>query len=253
MNKWQVGTLIKKVKTADNVMSLTFSLPNWQPFKAGQHFDIRLTAPDGYQAERSYSIASAPEDKGVVEFGVQLLEDGEVSPYLWKITEGKQVEMRGPIGGHFVWEASIPEPLILIGGGSGMVPLMSMLRHYHNQVEREDISNEEREQLMRKEIVFLISARSYDHILYKKELEFIGTNHRNINVVATITDAPPAIWSGYTRRIDKGILQDVLGELKDKKPRTYICGPTPFVEAVSKHMKSLGFNPKDIKTERFGG
>jgi ferredoxin-NADP reductase len=253
MNKWQVGTLIKKEKVADNVMSLTFSLPNWQPFKAGQHYDIRLTAPNGYQAERSYSVASAPESKGIVQFGVQLLEDGEVSPYLWQMSEGKQIEMRGPIGGHFIWEASMQEPLILIGGGSGMVPLMSMLRHYHNQVERSDISNEEREQLMRKEIVFLISARSYDHILYKRELEFIGTNHRNINVVATITDSPPAIWSGYTRRIDKGILQDVLGELKDKKPKTYICGPTPFVEAVAKHMKNLGFTAKDIKTERFGG
>lgn len=263
MKNWQVGTLIKKEKTADNVMSLTFSLPDWQPFKAGQHYDIRLTAPGGYIAERSYSVASAPEDKGIVEFGVQLLDDGEVSPYLWKLTEGKQVEMRGPIGGHFIWDVSVEGPLILIGGGSGMVPLVSMMRHHFNQLQYQNlttptpdshlVADTESSGEALREIVFLISARTYEHILYKRELERIGMANRNINVIATITDNPPPSWSGYKRRIDKEMLQEVIGPLKNKKPKVFICGPTPFVEAVAKNLKAIGFDPKDIKTERFGG
>jgi ferredoxin-NADP reductase len=246
---WQVGTLVKKEMIADNVMSLTFSLPEWQPFKAGQHYDIRLNAPGGYMAERSYSIASAPEDKGIIEYGVQLLEDGEVSPYLWKLEPGKQVEMRGPIGGHFIWDTSVKGPLILIGGGSGMVPLMSMLRHHYNHLSEPTEAE--------RQIVFLISARTYEHILYKRELERIGSQNRNINVVATITDSPPPSWSGYKRRIDKEMLQEVLENLLpaggDKNPKTFICGPTPFVEAIAGQMIKLGFKTKDIKTERFGG
>jgi ferredoxin-NADP reductase len=110
MKNWLVGTLLKKSMAAENVMSLTFSLPELQDFQPGQHFDIRLTAPGGYMAERSYSIANPPEEKGIVEYGVQLLENGEVSPYLWNLAEGKQVEMRGPIGGHFIWNVSMPGP-----------------------------------------------------------------------------------------------------------------------------------------------
>lgn len=252
MKNWQIGTLIKKEKTADNVMSLTFSLPDWQPFKAGQHYDIRLTAPGGYMAERSYSIASAPEDKGIVEFGVQLLDDGEVSPYLWKLTEGKQVEMRGPIGGHFIWDVAIEGPLILIGGGSGMVPFMSMLRHHFNQLQYQSLTSQSSAEALR-EIVFLISARTYEHILYKRELERIGMANRNINVIATITDNPPPSWSGYKRRVDVDMLKEVIGPFKNKHPKIFICGPTPFVEAVATHAKKIGFNAKDIKTERFGG
>lgn len=246
MKNWQIGTLVKKEKIADNVMSLIFSIPDWKPFKAGQHFDIRLTSPGGYMAERSYSIASAPEDVGIIEFGVQILEDGEVSPYLWKLEEGKQVEMRGPIGGHFIWDTSVEGPLILIGGGSGMVPLMSILRHYNNQT-----SSEPKE--MDREIVFLVSARSYERILYKHELEKIGTKNRNINVIATITDNPPPSWSGYKRRVDEEMLKEILSEVKSNDPKTFICGPTPFVEAVAGHMIKLGYKSQDIKTERFGG
>ncbi|MBX4197974.1 oxidoreductase [Candidatus Parcubacteria bacterium] len=251
IKNWQVGTLLKKEMVADNVMSLTFSLPQWQSFKAGQHYDIRLTAPGGYMAERSYSIASSPEDKGIVEYGVQLLEDGEVSPYLWKLAEGKQVEMRGPIGGHFIWDVSVPGPLILIGGGSGMVPLMSMLRHHANHLD--DPPSPEGFGEAKREIVFMISARTYEHILYRRELERIGSQDRNINVVATITDNAPESWSGYKRRIDKEMLEEILGKYKNTDAKTFICGPTPFVEAVAKHMKALGFKSSDIKTERFGG
>lgn len=252
---WQVGTLIKKEMIADNIMSLTFSIPDWKPFKAGQHYDIRLTAPGGYMAERSYSIASSPEDKGIVEFGVQLLEDGEVSPYLWKLEEGKQVEMRGPIGGHFIWDTSMKGPLILIGGGSGMVPLVSMLRHHFNHLNDPPSSfdNTQDSGETQREIVFLISARSYERILYKRELERIGTQNRNINVIATLTDSPPPSWSGYKRRIDQDMLKEILADVKGKNPKIFICGPTPFVEAVAGHMVKLGYNSRDIKTERFGG
>jgi ferredoxin-NADP reductase len=243
MATWHVGTLLKKEMVAANVMSLTFSLADWVIHKPGQHYDIRLTAPDGYQAERSYSAASTPEDIGVVEYGVQLLENGEVSPYLFQLKEGSQVEMRGPIGGHFVWDTSMPGPLILIGGGSGMVPLMAMLRHHMNHLQKDS----------GREIIFLVSARSLDLVLYKEELKKIEEKDPNVKVVITLTDTPPADWTGYKRRVDKDILVEVLGKIKDNMPMTYICGPTPFVEAVANHMIGLEFTAHSIKTERFGG
>jgi ferredoxin-NADP reductase len=239
---WHIGTLVKKEMAAENVMALTFSLPDWQPFQPGQHFDIRLTAPNGYQAERSYSIGSAPEQKGTIEYGIQLLEDGEVSPYLWNLKEGRQIEMRGPIGGHFIWNISMPGPLILIGGGSGMVPLMSMLRHHINN-KGVDAG---------RKIVFLISARTLEFVLYRQELEKISAENPNIKIAMTITDTQPIGWTGYSRRIDKDMLKETIGGLHAEMPMTYICGPTKFVEAVAKSMIELEFNPHLIKTERFG-
>lgn len=243
IKNWQIGTLVKKGMAAENVMSLTFELPKWEPFQAGQHFDIRLTAPNGYQAERSYSIASPPEQKGTVEFGVQILEDGEVSPYLWELGEGKQVEMRGPIGGHFIWSVDMPGPLVLIGGGSGMVPLMSMLRHHINHLDRDN----------QRKIIFLVSARTLERVLYRDELAGIAGKDPNVRVVMTITDKPPENWPGYTRRIDKQMLEETIGIFKGQMPMTYICGPTPFVEIIATYMLDLGFNSHEIKTERFGG
>jgi ferredoxin-NADP reductase len=243
MKNWQIGTLVKKEKVADNVMSLTFSIPQWQSFLPGQHFDIRLTAPNGYQAERSYSLSSAPETKDTVEFGIQLLEDGEVSPYLWNLKEGRQVEMRGPIGGHFIWDVSMPGPLILIGGGSGMVPLMSMLRHHITHLDTD----------AERDIIFLISARTLEHVLYKDEIEAIAKRNPKIKIAITITDTPPPNWQGYTRRIDKPMLEEVISYVKNNTPMTYICGPTPFVEAIAGHMINIGFITHNIKTERFGG
>jgi len=247
IKNWVVGTLKEKKMVADNVMSLTFSIApkDWKKFEAGQHYDIRLTAPNGYQAERSYSIANAPEQEGFIEYGVQILEDGEVSPYLWNLKEGRQVEMRGPIGGHFIWNVSMPGPLVLIGGGSGMVPLISMLRHHINNLDTEKNTN--------REIIFLISARTIDRVLYKDELEEIKKKDPSIKIFTTITDNPPADWKGYTRRIDKEILQETIGHLHAQMPMVYICGPTKFVEATAKNMIDIGFNPHEIKTERFGG
>ena len=240
---WHTGTLLKKEMVAANVMSLTFSLADWVMHRPGQHYDIRLTAPSGYMAERSYSAASTPEDTGVVEYGVQILENGEVSPYLFQLKEGQQVEMRGPIGGHFVWDTTMPGPLVLIGGGSGMVPLMAMLRHHINHLEKDT----------GRKIIFIVSARSLDLVLYKDELKKIQEKDSNVNVVITLTDNPPSDWTGYKRRVDKEMLIDVLGNIKDEMPMTYICGPTPFVEVVAGHMIGLGFTAHSIKTERFGG
>ena len=246
MIEWNVATLKAREMIADDVMSLTFELDKNQIFKSGQHMDIRLTASDGYQAERSYSIANAPENSQggkLIELGVQLLENGEVSPYLYKMAIGKQIEMRGPIGRHFVWDISMQAPLILIGGGSGMVPLMSMLRHY--------VLNKEKD--TSRKIIFLISARTLEHVLYKKELDEIAKLNPNIKIIEAITEKQPEGWTGYSRRIDKKILGETISSVLVESPNTFICGPNPFVAAVTKHMLSLGFPPGIIKTERFGG
>ncbi|MBX4210460.1 oxidoreductase [Candidatus Parcubacteria bacterium] len=239
---WQIGTLRESHMVASDVKSMTFSIPIWIPFQSGQHYDLRVTASDGYTAERSYSIASAPEQKGELEFGVQLLPDGEVSPYLFRLKEGRQIELRGPIGGHFIWNTEMPGPLILIGGGSGMVPLMSMIRHRNNHLDKDK----------GREVVAIFSARSIDHVLYKDELDKLSSRGVYRQVV-TLTDSQPSNWTGYARRIDKEMIEKELGEFKDKMPMIFICGPTPFVEAISNELVSVGFNPHMVKTERFGG
>lgn len=237
---WKVATLVSYKMVAADVKSMVFTVDPWIQPKAGQHYDIRLTSENGYQAERAYSIASAPEDNGVVEFGVQLLSDGEVSPYLFQMTTGDQVEIKGPIGGHFIWDTEMPGPLVLIGGGSGMVPLMSMLRHRYAKGDT-------------RETVFLISARTIDHILYREELEAHVQNDSNVEVVMTLTENQPMGWLGYDRRVDKEMLDEVLGTLLNKTPNIYICGPNAFVEAVSRSLIDLAIDPSLIRTERFGG
>lgn len=238
-DNFQVATLIESKMVAEDVKSLTFSLDNWPKHKAGQHCNIRLTSEDGYQAERDYSIASAPEQQGVVEFGIQLLKNGEVSPYLFEMGKGEQLEIKGPIGGHFIWDSQMEGPLILIGGGSGMVPLMSILRHHINNYKNRDV-------------VFLISARNKEHVLYQDELEEIAKKYPDIKIVYTFTEKAPDGWKGYMRRIDIEMLRQVLSDLVDKMPNIYICGPTPFVESVATNLVGLKINPHLIKTERFG-
>jgi ferredoxin-NADP reductase len=249
-SRWNIATLIKKEMVADDVMSLKFDLGRPVSFQAGQHVDIRLTAPDGYQAERSYSLANAPEENNYLELGVQLLPDGEVSPYLFQMKEGKEIEMTEPIGTHFVWNTSLSGPLILLGGGSGMVPLMSMVRHYVNSLTNTSSVNPENKT---RDIVFLISARSLEHVLYKKELTEISQKFPNIKIIETLTDTHPENWTGYARRIDQAMLQETIAYILPQNPRTFICGPNPFVAAVAKHMIHIGFDPTTIKTERFGG
>lgn len=242
MAEWYTVTLEKSFMIAHTVMGLRFSAPEFPRFKAGQHVDVRLTASDGYQAERSYSLANPPEERGVVELGVELLEDGEVSPYLFQLQVGDSIELRGPIGGHFVWDTSVRGPLFLIGGGSGMVPLMSMLRHYVAHAGEEA-----------RDVLFFISARTMAHVLYREELEGYQDIHKNISIRMTLTDDPSPDWAGYRRRVDQQMLQEVSRHLLGKKPNIFVCGPTAFVEVVAKNLLAIGFPAEAIKTERFGG
>lgn len=241
---WQIATLIKSEQVSVNVKSLVFKLANKQEVKAGQHYDIRLTAPNAYVAERSYSLASPPEqtqEKSEIEFGVQLLTDGEVSPYLWQMKPDEQVEVRGPIGRHFVWCHSMPGPLVLIGGGSGVVPLVSMIRHWKNNLnspDQEDTLNKNRR------VILLASFRTLGHIFYKSELERLVQENETFKFVKVLTDREA--------RIDSEKLKRVLNEIIDKMPMIYICGPTKFVEAISGSLVEMGINPHTIKTERFG-
>ena len=207
--------------------------------RAGQHVDVRLTAEDDYQAERSYSIASPPEEQPRVTLTVERLNDGEVSPYLTdELRVGDRLELRGPIGGYFVWEASMGGPLLLVGGGSGIVPLMAMLRH------RAAVGSTVPTRL-------LYSSRSLEDVIYRDELDRLAKSTTLLEVVYTLTRAQPPGWTGYARRIDTDMLREVAWP-SDQRPLTFICGPTPFVETAAASLVALGDEPVRIKTERFG-
>jgi ferredoxin-NADP reductase len=238
--RWQTGTVEKIVRETPTVKSFTMTLPEWQPFRAGQHFDVRLTAPDGYQAQRSYSIASPPEQRGSVEITVELLEDGEVSPYFHEVVqEGDQIEMRGPIGGPFTWTTKMGGPILLLGGGSGVVPLMSMLRHRHT-AGATDIPAE-----------LLYSARSLDEVIYAKELEQMATEDQKFHLALTLTRRQPPGWQGFARRVDSEMLKETIDRLGTPK-LAYVCGPSGFVESVAWRLVELGLPPANVRTERFG-
>ncbi len=237
--EWQVATLSAVHAENARVKTFTFTLPEWQPHRPGQHVDVRLTAPDGYQAERSYSIASPPERTGVVELTVERIEDGEVSSYFDEVlSPGDQVEMRGPIGGYFAWEASQGGPLFLVGGGSGVVPLMAMLRHRAAVGARIPAR-------------LLYSVRSPEDVIYGEELARLVATRDGLEVIYTFTRSAPPGWTGYTRRIDAGMLAETLGPL-DAATRVFICGPTPLVENAANCLVQLGLPANQIRTERFG-
>lgn len=239
---WHTATLIRSQMVSDSLMSLRFSVPSWSQHIPGQHVDVRLTAPNGYQAQRSYSLANAPEELGVVELGVQLLQDGEVSPYLFGLQPGHAIELRGPLGGHFIWNTTMPGPLIAIAGGSGIVPFMSMVRHRHNHLPHDS----------GRAVTLLVSARDITRYAYREELEELAAADSQFSLVATLTDAQPDGWTGYSRRIDRAMLMDICAPYKTEMPMIYICGPTAFVESVATHLTDIGFNPHEIRTERFG-
>jgi ferredoxin-NADP reductase len=214
------------------VRTLQLDVPGWRGHRAGQHVDVRLTAEDGYQAQRSYSIASAPADG--LELTVERLEDGEVSPYLVdEAREGDQLELRGPIGGYFVWEADDPAPVLLVGGGSGVVPLTAMARHR----AREGATAPMR---------LLYSSRTWEDVIYRDELETLG-----LEVVHTLTREQPPGWTGYARRIDDAMLREVAYPAGDG-PKVFVCGSTRFVDAAADGLVRLGYDPIWIRTERFG-
>jgi ferredoxin-NADP reductase len=217
------------------VRTLTLALPDWAGHRAGQHVDIRLTAEDGYRAERAYSIASAPGEPPAIT--VERLEDGEVSPYLVDVVrEGDAFELRGPIGGYFVWEPADGGPLLLVAGGSGVVPLMAMIR------TRDAAASHAETRL-------LLSSRGWDDVIYRDELERLRGD--GLSVVHTLTRSQPSGWTGYARRVDAQMLAAV-GPGPARLPRIYICGPTPFVETVAEALLQLGHEPHRVKTERFG-
>jgi ferredoxin-NADP reductase len=232
---WQIAEVVEIVTETPRVKTLRLDVPGWSGHRAGQHVDIRLTAEDGYQAERSYSIGSAPESE-TLELTVELLDDGEVSPYLTEeLRPGDQFELRGPVGGYFVWETARGGPLFLVGGGSGVVPLMAMLRH--RAATGSDV-----------DATLLYSSRSWDDVIYRDELERLDGRAR---IVHTLTRSQPEGWNGYGRRVDAEMLAEV-GPPPSESPHVYVCGPTPFVEAVAGTLVELGHDPLEVRTERFG-
>ncbi|HEU4448802.1 MAG TPA: ferredoxin reductase [Gaiellaceae bacterium] len=234
---WRLGEVVELVPETPRVATIVLAVPDWPGHRAGQHVDVRLTAADGYQAQRSYSIASAPEDDRVA-LTVERLEDGEVSPFLTdELRPGDRFELRGPIGGYFVWEPG-DGPLALVAGGSGIVPLMAMLRH------RETAGSLEAATL-------LYSARSLEEVVYREELERLVGSDGGPEVVYTLTRSRPPGWTGYGRRIDRGLLAEVLADA-DPAGTAFVCGPTRFVEVAAEALVSLGREPARVKTERFG-
>src|SRR5256714_12858078 len=223
---WQLGEVVTTQPETARTKSITLIVPNWMGHQAGQHVDVRLTAADGYQAERSYSIASPPEEAPRVTLTVERLDDGEVSPYLTEeLRVGDKLELRGPIGGYFVWEAQMGGPLLLVAGGSGIVPLMAMLRH------RAAASSTVATRL-------LYSSRSLEDVIYRDELDHLVKSSPMLEVVQTLTRAQPPGWTGYARRIDTQMLREVAWPV-EQSPQIFICGPTPFVETAAASLWGL--------------
>jgi ferredoxin-NADP reductase len=235
---WRLAEVIEVVPETPRTKSLLLEVPGWEGHKAGQHVDVRLTAPDGYQAQRSYSIASAPEDERLM-LTVDRLDDGEVSPYLTDVLmAGDKLELRGPIGGYFTWEEGDRGPLLLVGGGSGVAPLMAMIRH--RAAAGSDVPAR-----------LLYSSRSFEEVIFREEMEDLVARDDSLEVSHTLTRSTPEAWSGYARRVDVQMLREVAWS-PDENPLAFVCGPTAFVEGVADGLVSLGHDPTRVKTERFG-
>ena len=236
--RWQVSKIASITPETARVSSLVFEVPAWPGHLAGQHVDVRLTAEDGYQAQRSYSIASPPEENGRVAITVERLDDGEVSPYLvGEVRPGDSLELRGPIGGYFVWRAGDERPVLLIGGGSGVVPLMAMIRHHARAGSATPVR-------------LLYSSRTHDDVIYHDELDRLAAGD-GLTVWHTLTRSQPPGWKGFARRLDRQMIADVAWPA-DRQPIVFICGPTPFVEAAASLLVEHGYDPGWVKTERFG-
>ncbi|MGI8482648.1 MAG: ferredoxin reductase [Thermomicrobiales bacterium] len=237
---WVLAEIQEIIVETPRTKSLVLSVPGWSGYVAGQHVDIRLTAEDGYQVERSYSVASAPAPgSDRVELTVERLNDGEVSPYLTEeLRPGDRLELRGPIGGYFTWDIPDGGPLLLVGGGSGVVPLMAMIRHRIAKASQIPTR-------------LLLSSRDGDDIIYRDELARLVAADDTLQVSHTLTRAQPAGWTGFRRRIDAAMLAEV-GWPPADHPRIFVCGPTQLVETVASTFVTLGHPPARVKTERFG-
>jgi len=237
---WQVATAVEFRQETSRVRTIAFEVTNWAGHLAGQHVDVRLTAEDGYQAQRSYSIASAAgAATNRIELGIEHISDGEVSPYLTEeMRVGDTLELRGPIGGYFAWRAPGTQPLMLIGAGSGVVPLMSILR------TRDRMTDPNPARL-------LYSSRRDTDIIYRDELDHLVSKQNGFSLIHTLTRGVPDAWTGESRRIDLDMLRTHAFPA-EREPLSFICGPTAFVEAVADHLVALGHAAACIKTERFG-
>jgi len=237
--EWQIAALkVVKAETR-RVKTFTLTLPNWVRHQPGQHYDIRLTAPDGYQAQRSYSIASEPEREGEIDLTVERIEEGEVSTYLHDVlVPGDCLEVRGPIGGYFVWDGSMSGPLMLVAGGSGVVSLAAMIRHRAATG-------------MKVPTRLLYSSRTREDILYGEELKQLASANDGLVVFHTLTRNQESSWTGFNRRIDLAMLAEVVKPLGEAV-QVFICGPTLLVESAANDLVVLGIKPAQIRTERFG-
>jgi ferredoxin-NADP reductase len=236
---WRVAEVADLIDETPRVRSVVMTVPDWPGHLAGQHVDVRLTADDGYQAQRSYSIASPPDINNRVTVTVERIDDGEVSPFLTgEVQVGDKLEFRGPIGGYFVWDVAVGGPLLLVAGGSGICPLMAMLRHRAAQESTVPTR-------------LLYSARSLEDVIYRNELARLAAAGNGLDVRYTLTRAQPADWSGYRRRVDRTMLEEVAWPPLEH-PLVFVCGPTPLVESVAEALVQLGHEATRIKTERFG-
>ena len=234
--EWKVATVVEVRDETKRARTIALDVPDWSGHLAGQHVDVRLVAEDGYQAQRSYSIASAPGSRHV-ELTVERIENAEVSPYLCDVLQsGDGLEVRGPIGGYFVWRPEDRGPLLLVGGGSGVVPLMAMLRH--------------RASNPRDAARLLYSARTLDDVIYRRELDALtATSDARISIA--LTREAPSDWQGFRRRIDRAMLEEIAWPA-NQGARAYVCGPTPLVESVATLLVELGYDASRVRTERFG-
>jgi ferredoxin-NADP reductase len=233
---WRITTVTDTIAETGSAKTILLDAPGWPGHVAGQHVDVRLTAEDGYQAQRSYSIASAPE-AGELALTIERFDEGEVSPYLTdELRAGDELELRGPVGGHFAWRVDDGGPLLLIAGGSGLVPLMAMVRH--RAAQHSDVPTR-----------LLLSSRTPDDVLYREELGRLGGD--GLAVHQTFTRGAPPGWTGFTRRVDREMLREV-GPGPEQNPRVFVCGPTGFVEGAAEALVELGHEPASIRTERFG-
>jgi ferredoxin-NADP reductase len=233
---WRVAEVAKIVDETPRVKSLVLDVPGWPGHRPGQHVDVRLTAEDGYQAQRSYSVASEPDNARLM-LTVELIEGGEISPYLTSdVRSGDKFELRGPIGGYFVWTVAIGGPLFLVAGGSGIAPLMSMLR-----VSAKNTTP----------TLLLYSSRTFEDIIYREELDRIAARNDGLTVLYTLTRRQPPGWTGGARRIDRSMLANVALSVT-ARPKIFICGPTSLVESAAQSLLELGYEHNLIKTERFG-
>jgi len=239
LREWQLATVSAIRDETPSVRTIAFSLSQWTGHLAGQHVDVRLTTDDGYQAERSYSIASPSGRTALIEITVERIADGEVSPFLTaQLALGDTIELRGPLGGYFTWRPDNPAPLMLVAGGSGIVPLMSMLRTRTNAANRPPAR-------------LLYSSRQFEEIIYRSELDRLVTTNDEFSLTTALTRGAPANWSGETRRVDGEMLAKYTFPAA-QAPHNFVCGPTSFVETVADRLVALGHQGSAIKTERFG-